>query len=260
MRKLLISVVVLIVIGIVVFGVRTIGARNETDAVDATEAADLVGDGSKAADVEPGERPKPGTYTYVGRGSESVSALGGSEHVFPKQIAVVIELDPENDCVWTANVVYVKQHIEERNYCTENGTVVDRGFTRKTEFFNQTQTTDFECGDDAERLRTDAKPGDTWTWTCTEGSKSKSAYVAKFIGKETLTVGGEDVETWHTKISSKQTGETVGGDSAEYWVTDAGLEVRFSSQLKVTTQSVIGETQFDEKIAYTLTSLVPKDS
>ncbi len=255
MKKLLIAIVVLLLIAVIAFVVRTLGARDETDAVDTKDAASLVDGG---ADVDPGERPEPGTYTYTGSGRESVSALGGSEHVFPKEIAIVVTLDADDECAWTSNVVYVKQHIEERSYCTEDGEMIDRGFVRKIEFFSQLQTTEYECGDDALRLRTDAEDGDTWSWTCTSGTETKSVYTATALGTETMTVGGEDVEVWHTKVVSKQTGDTRGGDTSEFWLTETGLPVKFTGDLKVNTDSVLGETVFQEKFSYTLASLVPE--
>jgi hypothetical protein len=260
MKKLLIAVLLLVIVAVVAFGVRTLGARDETDAVNSKEAAELVDDDGGSADIEAGDRPEPGTYTYTGSGTESVDALGGSKHVFPKQIPVVVQLDPDDECAWTANVVYVKQHVEERRYCTEDGMMFDRGFTREIEFFNQLQETVYECDDDAMRLRTDVEPGETWTWECTQGTKATSAYTAEFIGMETMTVGGEQVETWHTKVTSKQTGATVGSDTSEFWLDETGLSVKFTANLKVKTASVLGETTFTEKLSYTLTSLVPEES
>ena len=259
MKKLLIALVLLLVIAAIAFGVRTLGARDETDSVDSKDAAELIEDGDGgSADVEAGDRPEAGTYSYTGSGSESVSALGGSKHVFPKEIAVVVQLDEDDDCGWTANVVYVKQHIEEREYCTKDGVMIDRGFTRNIEFFNQLQETEYDCGDDAERLRTEAAEGDTWTWTCTNGTAATSEYTATSLGTEDITVGGEPVKTWRTKVVSKQTGDTVGSDTSEFWLAETGLTVKFTANLKVKTKSVLGETTFQEQIGYTINSLVPE--
>jgi hypothetical protein len=258
MKKLLVVVIALVIIGAVAFGVHTLGARNETSAVKSKDAAKLVQGNSAADDIAPGDRPKAGTYSYTGSGKESVSALGGSEHVFPSEVAVVVQLDPDDACRWTSNVVYVKQHIEERRYCTKGTKMTDLGFTRKIEFFNQLQTTEYTCGADAERLRTDAQTGDTWNWTCTEGTSATSKYTATMLGTEMLTVGGDQVKVWHTKVTSKQTGDTVGGDTSEFWLDAHGLPVKFTGDLKVKTKSVLGDTDFQEKFAYALTSLVPK--
>jgi hypothetical protein len=262
MKKLLLAILLILIIAAVAFGVRTLGARDQADAVDSKDAASLVSDDDddSSSSIDAGDRPDPGTYSYTGSGLESVDALGGSEHVFPKSIPIVVTLDDDDSCEWTSNVVYVKQHIEERDYCTEDGNVVDRGFTREIEFFNQLQETEYECDEDAYRLKADAEDGDTWTWTCTEGDSATSKYTATLLGMETLTVGGDDVETWHTKVTSKQTGDTVGGDTSEFWLAETGLPIKFTGDLKVTTKSVLGETQFQEKFSYELTSLVPESA
>lgn len=257
MKKLLIALVALVIIAAVAFGVRALGARDETDAVDSREAAQLVEEEAGSEDIEAGDRPEAGTYTYTGSGEERVDALGGSKHVFPKEFSAVIQLDSEDDCKWTSNVVYVKQHIEERRYCTKGSVMTDLGFTRKINFFNQLQTAEYVCTD-AERLRTDAQEGDTASWKCTQGLSTTSSYTSTFLGNETLTVGGEAVKTWHYRVVSKQTGDTVGGDVSEFWFAETGLIVKFTADLDVKTKSVIGDTRFEEELSYALTSLVPE--
>jgi len=259
MKKLLIALIALAILGAIVFGVRTLGARDEADAVGSKEAAELVdtGDGGEQADIEAGERPEPGTYTYTGSGEESVDALGGSKHTFPDEIAAVVELDAEDDCRWTSNVIYIKQHVEERRFCTKGTVMTDLGFTRKIEFFNQLQTTGFTCDDDAERLRADSQEGDTWSWTCSEGIATTSKYTTTFLGKETLTVGGEQIDTFHTRVVSKQSGDANGTDTSEFWLADTGFAVKFTADLDVRTKSVLGDTHFKERASYALTSLVP---
>lgn len=131
MKKLLLIILALLIIAAVAFGVRTLGARDETDAVSTKDAKELVqgsggdkvdenGNSTETDDVELGLRPEPGTYGYTGSGSEKISALGGSTHEFPEKIAAVVDLNGTDTCNWTMNVVYVKQHIEERNYCTSD--------------------------------------------------------------------------------------------------------------------------------------------
>ncbi|MCW2961190.1 MAG: hypothetical protein JWM90_1577 [Thermoleophilia bacterium] len=262
MKKLLLGLAALLIIVGVIFAVRLVGARDETDAVDTKDAAAIVnGDDSDDEDRPgtAGDRPEPGTYTYAGSGKESVTILGGSTHVFPKEIPVVVELDEDNEQEWTANAVFVKQHIEERDYRTTNAGLEDLGFTRKIEFFGQLQDNEYECSDGAERFRADAEPGSTTSWTCTqEGGKAELAYTSTLVGTETLEIGGEDVEVWHVKVASTQSGDTVGTDASEFWYAETGLAVRMKANLKTRTKSVLGETDFTELYDYTLTSLVPE--
>jgi hypothetical protein len=262
MKKLLLIIIALVIIAAVAFAVRTIGSRDETDAVSTRDASKLVakngsGSGDDSGDVDAGLRPDAGTYSYTGSGSESVTALGGSTHEFPAKIATVVTLDDKDDCAWTLNVVYVKQHIEERNFCTTDTGVVDRGFTRTTEFFNQTDTKKYTCGDDAQRLATGAKPGATTTWTCKQGDKATSVYTATYVGQEDVSVGGAATDAAHVTVVSKQTGDTRGGDTQDIWYLPSGLPAKFTGKLQVTTASVLGDTDFQEQYTYTLASLAP---
>jgi hypothetical protein len=257
MRKVIIAVVFVLVIIAVVFGALAFSGRNQSDSVAATDAAKFVGSDTAASDVVAGDRPEAGTYTYTGTGTESVDFLSGSSRTFPKQISVVVDLDSDNDCNWIANVVFVKQHVEERRYCTKDGLMTDRGFTLEIEFFNIMQKTEYTCPDDAERLRTEAVKGDTWKWTCTSGTTAKTDYVATLLGMETLSIGGEDVETWHTRVASKQSGITVGSATADFWHAKTGLTVKFTNDFNIRTESLAGKTGFKEKTSYTLDSLDP---
>ena len=262
MKKFLLALSALIVLSLVVLGVRIVGARDETDAVSAKDAAKLVHttgaeDAGRSGAPDAGLRPAAGTYRYTGAGRENVSALGGSQHVFPAKIATVVALDAKDECAWTLNVVYVKQHIEQRSFCTTKAGLADTGFERRIEFFNQTETKTYDCDEGAMRLKASAAPGDTWKWSCHEGSDATSSYVAKVIGPETLTVGGAKVETTHMRITSTQTGDTKGSDAQDLWYLPTGLPARFSGALDVTTKSVIGDTKFHEQYRYDLMSTVP---
>ncbi|MCW2955687.1 MAG: hypothetical protein JWO69_556 [Thermoleophilia bacterium] len=263
MKKLLLAVVALAVIIVVILAVRLVGARDETDTVDAQDAQALIENDDDASDDDApgiaGDRPEPGTYTYEGSGSESVTILGGSKHDFPAEVAVVVELDDDNEQAWTANAVFVKQHIEERDFRTTNAGLEDLGFRREIEFFGQVQDNRYECSDGAERFRADAEPGSTTSWTCTqEGDKATIKYTSTLVGTEALEIGGEQVETWHVKVDSTQSGDTVGTDASEFWYAETGLAVRMKANLRTRTKSVLGETDFRERYDYTLASLVPE--
>ena len=267
MKKALLALLALLLIAAVAFGVRTYGERDRADTVSSEDAARVINDDDDdddddeptQADIEAGDRPEAGTYTYTGSGSDHVTTLGGSSHTFPDEIPAVVELDDENACEWTMNLVYVEQHIEARDYCTENDQLIDRGFERTTEFFGQTQETEYDCGADAIRMRADAAPRDSWTWECTgDDGATTSTYTLTFNGTEPVEIDGEQVDAWHATIRSEQTGDTRGGDTTNVWYDETGLMLRFSTDLDVQTKSVLGDTNYREKTSYTLTSLTPE--
>lgn len=270
MKKLVLVLVVLVILAAVAFAVRTLGARDETSKVDKREAARIgksAADADKTAndngdaapvDIEPGLRPPAGTYTYVGSGEESVSALGGSTHVFPKTIYAVVTLDAANDCRWENHLIYVKQHVESRSYCTDVTGLHDYGFTRDIEFFNQTEHKVYECpGDEAIRMAPAAADGDTTRWRCTNEPNSTSDYVATQVGTEVIKVGGINTKVWHMRVVATLKGDTRGRDVSEFWYAASGLAVRFTTSLDVKTKSVLGDTRFREQTDYRLQSLTP---
>jgi len=265
-RKLLVAALTMLLIAAIAFSVRTLGSRDEADPVNAKEAKQLVEDqgggpeqSGQGEQVKPGRRPQAGTYTYEGSGTEGVSVLGGSEHEFPKEIPVVVKLDAEDDCRWTSNVIYVEQHVEERRYCTDAQGMLDLGFTRRIEFFNRPHTEKHDCGHPGgRRLDLDAKPGATASWKCTlEDGEVVSAYAATYVGREQQDVGGEQVETWHVRVVSRQSGAARGGDTSEFGYLETGQPARFRGDLDVTTDLMLGTTRWRERVDYRLASLVP---
>src|SRR4051794_21963368 len=116
-RPVVIIAAVLVAVAIVLAAV-TLGSRDQADEVDtgaASKRAEQRAGTTAARDQDPGLRPTPGTYTYVGSGSEHVDTLGGSTHDFPKRIPAVVTLG--KGCEWTLDVFYVEQHQERRTYC-----------------------------------------------------------------------------------------------------------------------------------------------
>lgn len=266
MKKLLVALLLLAVVAAVAFAVRSVGARNEANKVDTEDARGIIedGDGLATADgadeVDPGLRPPAGTYQYTGTGTESVDVLGGSRHDFPKQVPLVVQLDPDDECAWTSNLIYVKEHVERRSFCTTADGLADHGFTREIEFFNRVEEKTYECDDDAVRSRASAKPGDTWSWTCRDdGSETEATYTATVVAVEQLTIGGEPAQVTRTKVASDLTGETNGHDESVFWLLDDGLAAKFTTNLDVRTDSVLGETRFRERTSYVLDSLQPAD-
>ncbi|MCW2949723.1 MAG: hypothetical protein JWN41_736 [Thermoleophilia bacterium] len=259
MKQLVIVIVALVVIGAVAFGVRTYGARDETEPVSTRDAPSLVGgsDERQPDTIDPGVRPAAGTYSYRGSGSERITALGGSTHVFPDTIAAVVKLDPDQGCRWAFNLVYIKQHIEHRDACSTDTAVRDLGFERRIEFFNQTDTKTYTCDDDARRLVNGARPGATTSWICRQGDQSTSKFTATFVGPETIAVGGAPTHVAFIRVISKQSGATRGGEVQHLWLLPSGLPAKFDGRLTVTTASVFGDTEFREQYAYVLASLAP---
>lgn len=263
---MIVGLTAIILVILIVIGVRTLGERNETSTVDASDAKALIEDGSskdkankRQNDIKVGLRPRPGTYTYVGSGNESVDILGGSEHILPDTFPMVIDIDKKDSCAWNANLVYIKQHIEQRSFCTTDASVLELSFMREIEFFGRKQKVEYRCGDDAFRVRADANPGEKWSWVCNaKNENSKSAFFLTYLGPQTLVIASKKVRTQHTRIISTQTGDTVGNATSDLWLSPSGMIVRFNENVKVRTKTVLGVTNFQERARYQIKSLEPE--
>lgn len=253
-RKILIAFMVLAFVA----GVAWQQTRGSTISVDADDAARLVGADDDGLDLDPGARPAPGTYTYRGSGSDHLDLLGGSGHEFPKEIGVVVELDPEDDCAWTQHVVFVEEHVEERMFCTDDSGVRDTGLQRTTTFLGREQTSSYECSEDALRVRTGSAVGDTWSFTCTEARGGKVEHEVRRAPDTELSVGSGKVEVVHLIVTGTQRDDSRGDERTEYWLTETGLPVRFRSKRTLVVSSPLGTMTSREDYDYTLVSTDPE--
>jgi hypothetical protein len=258
MRRFLLLLLALVVIAVIAGLVLLRGARDETTTVGAEDAAELVGATSADDQIEPGLRPAAGAYEYVGGGSESLSLLGGSSHEFPERVTGVVQLDPDDECAWSLGLVLVAEHVEERRYCTTDTGTLDAGFDRTTEFLGREQTSSYECDDAALRLRSNAKPGDTWSWTCTEARGGLVRFTATYVGSEAVDVDGTSTDTAHIRITARQRDKSTGDERGDWWLLASGLPARIRSDRTLTTDAgPLGDLKTIEQFEYRLASLEP---
>lgn len=258
MRRLLLFLLALVVIAVIAGVLLLRNSRDESTSVRAEDAAELVGATSEDAQVEPGLRPAPGTYEYVGGGSESLSLLGGSTREFPERVTGVVQLDADDECAWSLGLVLVAEHVEDRHYCTTDAGTLDTGFERTTEFLGREQTSSYECDDAALRIRSNAKPGDTWNWTCTEARGGRVRYTASYVGSEPIDVSGMSVDAAHVRITARQRDKSTGDERSDWWLLASGLPVRIRSDRSLTTDAgPLGELRTIEQFEYLLASLEP---
>lgn len=257
MKKLFIALLVLVVL--VGIGWLWIDhERDSTTTVDKTEAQKIANDDVDDASIEPGERPVEGTYGYTGTGSDNFDALGGSSHEFAKQVFAVVSLDADDSCSWTWTMPFVKEHVEERSFCTKDAAVLDLGFERTTEFIGRRQTSAYECSDTAWRI----PPADTkqpWAWTCTEERGGLVNYTGRIVGDEQVDIDGTKTKSTHVRIDGVQKDKSTGTERTDVWLLPSGLPVRFSSDRTLTVPTPIGKMTTTEQWDYRIDSLEPSE-
>lgn len=261
MRRIALILAGLVLLASIVVSARTLAQRDEADAVDvesvASDGRRAATKGSRSESQEPGLRPVSGTYEYAGSGRESVDTLGGSEHVMPRRIPVRVELG--TGCRWKLSIFYVKQHVEHREYCTNDTGVHDVRFQRQIEFFGVTEKARFECVRPALRWQRGASAGSSWTYRC-EGDGRRGEYRVTYTGEEAIRVAGARVRAHRVHVQTTLSGATEGTDSSEYWYAASGLPLRWTTRLDVRTESALGRTRLRERTKYTLVNTTPHGS
>lgn len=250
--------IALVGVGLVVVGSGAFAWRSSSSptVVSATDAVRLAG-GKRATQkaIDPGLRPKLGVYSYTGHGWDSFSLAGGKARNFPKTVSAVVGFD-QRDCNWTMYVVFIKEHVERRSFCSDSNAVRDEGFDRTTIFLGREQTSTYECRGEAMRLAL-AKGATTWKYTCTEDRGGTVRYSAELLTDASLQVGDETVTAKHLVVKGVQRGEHVGDERSEYWLLPSGLPVRFASTRVLVVKTTLGHLTSREEYDYTLSTLEP---
>jgi hypothetical protein len=196
-----------------------------------------------------------GLYTYATTGFETTDALAGSRHDYPAHTYLTIQPGGCGELVrWQA----LEQRYEEWDFCPD-GTMT--GFISFHEWFRVANTDVWDCPEPA---AAQGEVGATWSVDCLRVSSQEAGEGAKtlsyeVVGLETITVGGEAVETLHVRVASLETGGTEGSRLSEIWyLPGTNLPVRWVEQASVVTLGTrIGAVAYAEEFEATLISLHP---
>jgi hypothetical protein len=224
-----------------------------------SDKATTVDDKKIKVESEPKEdaglRPEPGKYTYVGGGTETVSALGGGEHILPKKFIATIEL--KDGCEWTLKLYYLDEHRDTDTWCTSKEGIDQLGYTQKITFFGSTETVDFECTG-GPVLPAGAKPKTQIKHTCSRDDRAVNRVIT--VGApESMKVGDQKVTVTPLIVEAKLTGVTKGTSVTRWWLMENGQAARYSVSTKVKSDSILGETDYTMDNEYKLASLTPSE-
>lgn len=252
-----ISVLVILAVFVVGKGVAAVVGADSATAVSSSEAAEIVGARVDVSPrLQPGLRPAPGTYEYEGRGTDSFDLGRGTTREFPRVTNVVVQLQ-EDGCAWTADIVFIEEHVEHRTFCTTAGGVEDTGFARTTTFLGHEQTSSYECTSGAWRTAANLEVGERWRYRCTERRGGVVHYAAQRLADAQLTIGNTRVRAAHVTLRGSQRGRSTGAEHSEFWLLDTGMPARLKSTRSLTVRTPIGDMTSRETFDYALRSLEP---
>jgi hypothetical protein len=206
--------------------------------------------------------PAEGVYRYRGHGSDRLSVPPLSQSHGPGMPGTITH---NGTGCWTLRLDYSSNHWQDWGYCARNGGLDERSgrtFQRwdlgVTSVSNQSS---FSCR--SHTLRPAMRPGDRWTQTCT-GTNSAipgattSQGPMRFVGIETLSIGGRRVRAYHLVQERRVTGSQRGSLHADVWFALDGLPLRERHTISVASPSPIGDVNYDEVTDFTLAALAPR--
>ncbi len=268
-RRWLIALAVLVV-ALVAAGItfavvldRQPGPASVDEAVDDFTGGGDHDDGTAGARTPPPE----GVYVYEGTGSESLSILPGSHDQGPRMPGTVTHLD---DGCWSFHIEYHEDHWQEWRYCAggasgqdliEKGGKTYQAWDLGVAAIGNTST--FRCPDSVV-IRADAEPGDRWHQEChgtsdTVDGTTVSAGDTRFVGEETVTVGGEDVPALHYHQVRRMADAQSGRQVEDFWFRSSdGLLLRNTRSASIDSDSPVGAITYAEQGEWHLTSLTPR--
>lgn len=260
-RWVLIGVSALVVVLAVVVAVRWVQGRAEP--VDPEDVASPTG--STLPSEQAVLRPPQGVYVYEGDGTDRLDKPPMSQAQGPTMPASVTH---EDDGCWTFRIDYSTNHWQTWRYCPRDGGLDEAGGQtfQRWDFgaFANESTSTFEC-DDSPTIRADQQPGDEWTQSCAgsttavEGTTlSEGPY--RFVGTETLDIGGEQVRAHRYHRDRTNSGNQDGSESTDAWFSaDTGMPLRNVRRLEAVSDTLIGKVRYTEDGEFQLTSLVPRE-
>jgi hypothetical protein len=224
--------------------------RNTTTPVESEElGATLITGAGRPGDY--------GLYRYATTGYETTDALTGGRHDYPAETYLTIQPGGCGSLVrWEA----LEERWEEWDYCADGSMV---GKQTYHEWFNIGNLDLWAC---APPVPGPGEPGETATGLCTRTASgnaeaAEDSVTFETIGYETLSVGGEEVETLHVRATSEGTGGTVLDRTTDTWLLPGTqLIVRQTVQSTSVTQSRVGTVNSYEEYELNLVSLVPSAS
>ena len=210
--------------------------------------------------------PAEGVYQYTGSGSEALSTPPKSQAEGPEMPATVIH---HADGCWTFRIDYSTNHWQDWSYCAHDGRLVEKGGRtfQRWDFVVSTieNTSTFVCEPPIVVLRPDMVPGETWLQSCagtntTVGGTTVSSGDIRFIGVESLDVGGTAVDAFHFVQPRTISGAQRGEENTELWLAPNGLPLRNQRRVVINSDSPIGTITYTEDGMFSLTSLEPSNA
>jgi hypothetical protein len=193
-----------------------------------------------------------GVYLYATRGQESVDALGGATHRYPKSTTITVVTVP-------CGMRLLWEPFEERSVrwtlCATADGIELADWKVAHEFFGQGDRTGYTCTESV-LVPAEEKSGAS-PFRCRSGS-GEGTGETRVVGLETVTVGGSRLKVLRVRTVSHVTGGDGGTETTEWWLDDrSGLPVRIRLMNRTSRKILIGRVHYSEDADLRLRSTKP---
>jgi hypothetical protein len=205
--------------------------------------------------------PAAGVYSYTTDGGDWVEYNGQRfNRTFPAVTAGIVKRS--SGCVWELYLTSGKEYTDAHRQCSQPGAFLCLAHISKITFGSVSKEMIHTC--DPAMLQVGgaatAAGGREKTVCHSQGHGDESEIQIRFIGNETVSVGGQAVPAYHVTLDSTVEGEIHGTAVADVW-----FDRRTGAYLKmIRTQDTYtdlpggGQAYYGVRVTYQLQSLTPR--
>jgi hypothetical protein len=194
-----------------------------------------------------------GVYLYATRGAESVDAIGGARHRYPKTSSITVVTEP-------CGMRLLWEPLEERSatwtLCATPRGIELSGWEVVHEFFGQRDSTTYACTESV-LVPAEQAPGAMSTLDCRSGS-GRQMGDTRFIGVEEVATAGRRLRAVHVRTVGRVSGGDEGTETTDWWLDErTGLPLRIGLSSRTSRSILIGEVHYAEDADLRLRSTTP---
>jgi hypothetical protein len=193
-----------------------------------------------------------GVYVYTTRGEESVDALGGTTHRYPKTTTITVTTVP-------CGLQLLWEPLEERSatwtLCATRSGIELAEWEVAHEFFGQSDSTGYTCTESVLVPADDASTASALRCASDRGSQEGETRV---VGVEGLAVGDSRLQAVHVRSVGRVAGGDSGTETTDWWLDErSGLPLRIGLSSRTSRSILIGEVHYAEDADLRLRSTTP---
>ena len=200
---------------------------------------------------ERGSGELDGVYLYATRGEESVDALGGAEHRYPKATTITLVTVP-------CGVRLLWQPFKERSVtwrlCATGSGIELAEWEVAHEFFGQGDRTGYTCTESVLVPADDTN--DSFLRCRSEHGEQEGE--TRVLGVEGVAVGTARLAAVHVRTMGRVTGGDSGTETTEWWLDErSGLPLRIVLSNRTSRSTLVGRVHYRENTELRLRSTTP---